>query len=189
HPATGIPLLDEATWGPHDARNLENRTYIRISRDYWRDDLWIISHRTGAYLRSVLRGYWDFFASPTIAWANQGNDEHIRGYDHWFTRVVYGRLGPGKVGFFLVAAYVLALVTGIAVTARRLRRGAGPATVAIAVATLTILYVGVVGNFSEVGENFRFRLVVDPLALALCAYAVQRLWARRVRPAAHDESR
>lgn len=176
-PPTGIPLLDE-TEGPSATRNLENRTYIRISREYWSDDLWIIFHRTTAYLAAVGRGYADFFASPTNAWQGGGNDGHIRSYDHWFTRIVYGRLGPGKVGFFLVAAYILALAAGIVECVRRLRPGADPMTVTIAFATLTLLYVGTIGNFAEVGENFRFRLVVDPLVLAICAVVVQRAGRR-----------
>jgi hypothetical protein len=170
---SGIALLDEATT-EGSVPNLENRTYIRISRLYWEDDLWIVLHRPGAYLRAVRRGLADFFASPTLAWHGQGNEAKIGAYDRWFTLACYGTLGRGKVGLFLVGAFVLALAVGLAESARRLRPGASPATVAVSVATLTILYVTVVGNLAEVGENFRFRLVLDPLVLALCAFAGAR---------------
>lgn len=180
-PPTGIPLLDEVT-GPEVARNLENRTYIKISRLYWKDDLWIIEHRPGAYLRAVGHGLDDFFTSSTVAWQGQGNEAEISTYDHWFTRVVYGRLGPGEVGLFLVAAYLLAILYGLTVTVRRLRPGCDPVVTAIAFATMTIIYVTVVGNFAEVGENFRFRLAIDPLALAVCAVAAGQ-GLRRLRPA------
>ncbi len=178
-PPTGIPLLDEVT-GAEVSRNLENRTYIRISRLYWKDDLWIIEHRPGAYLRAVGHGLDDFFTSSTVAWQGQGNEAQIGSYDHWFTRIVYGRLGPGEVGLFLVAAYLLAFGYGLAVVVRRLRPGCDPAVAAIAFAAMTILYVTLVGNFAEVGENFRFRLALDPLALALCAVAAGR-GLRRLR--------
>jgi hypothetical protein len=174
---TGTPLLDEPSTSDGQ-RNLESRTYIRISRLYWDDDLWIIRHRPGAYVRAVGDGFETFFTSPTVAWSGQGNQAEIRDYDHWVTRLVYGRLGSGEVGLFIVAAYVLAVGFGLTHTVRRLRHDAPPSTVAIAVATLTIVYVTLVGNFSEVGENFRFRLVVDPLAVALCAAAVHRLATR-----------
>jgi hypothetical protein len=167
---SGIPLLDRPSL-PGGHRNLENRTYIRISRLYWRDDKWIVVHRPGAYVRSVLRGVDDFFTSPSVAWGGQGNARHIRGYDRVFTEGVYGTLALGRVGWFLVAAYAVALLHGLAESIRRLRSGAG---VAAAVAVLTILYVAVVGNTAEVGENFRFRLVLDPLVLALAAAASAR---------------
>jgi hypothetical protein len=54
--------------------------------------------------------------------------------------------------------------------------------VGTAVAALTILYVTVVGNTAEVGENFRFQFALDPLVLALCTVALCRL-AKRLRPA------
>jgi hypothetical protein len=172
--ATGIPILDE-TSGPEYTRNLENRTYIRISRLYWKDDLWIVEHRPGAYLRAVGKGLDDFFTSPTVAWDGQGNEADIAGYDHWFTRLAAGRLGSGRVGLFVVAAYLLAFGFGCWESARRLRPGCEAATAGIAFATLAILYVTLTGNLAEVGENWRFRFVIDPLALALCAAAVSRL--------------
>jgi len=171
-------VLDEAS-GVEYERNLQNKTYIRIARSYWQDDLWIIRHRPGAYARAVGRGLEDFFTSPTVSWQGPGNQSKIHGYDHVFTRVVYGQFGTGKVGVFVVAAYVVALAFGLWVAVTRLRPGADAATAAIAAAAFTILYVLVTGNLAEVGENFRFRLVVDPLAIALVAVAVQRLLSRR----------
>jgi hypothetical protein len=172
---TGVPMLDE----PGDEyfpRNLENRTYIRISSLYLKDDLWIIEHRPGAYLRSVGRGVADFFASPTIALTGPGrNTEKIRGYDRWFNRVVYGTFGLGKDGVFLIAMYVFALAVGVWTALRRFRPGADSATVVIAFSLLAILYLGLVGNFGEVGENYRFRFVLDPLALSLAAAGIHRL--------------
>ena len=179
-PATGIPVLDEAS-GPEYPRNLENKTYITISRLYWKDDLWVVEHRPGAYLRQVVRGIDDFFTSPTLIWAGQGNDAKIHAYDTWFNNTVYGRVGPGRVGVFVVAAYALALAFGLWVAAMRLRPGADAATVTIAFAAITILYVFVTANLAEVGENNRFRFVLDPLAVSLVAVVVQKAWLRRPR--------
>lgn len=177
-PLTGVPMLDEPS-GPSFPRNLENRTFIKISRLYLSDDLWIIEHRPGAYLRSVGRGFADFFAPPTTGAGSGGNTGKIKGYDHWFSRIVYGRLGPGRDGLFLIAAYVFAVLTGAWIVIRRLRPRADVVTVTVAFELLAILYLGIVGNFAEVGENYRFRLALDPLALSLVALGVQRLWRRR----------
>ena len=177
-PLTGVPMLDEPS-GPSFPRNLENRTFIKISRLYLSDDLWIIEHRPEAYLRSVGRGFADFFAPPTIASGSGGNDGKIGGYDRWFSRIVYGRLGPGKDGLFVIVGYVFAVLTGGWIVVRRLRPGADMVTVTVAFALLSILYLGVIGNFAELGENYRFRFVLDPLALSLIALGIQRLWRRR----------
>jgi hypothetical protein len=173
-PPSGIPLLDDRG----DAffpRNLENRTFIRISRLYWKDDLWIVEHRKAAYARAVGRGAADFFAPATIAWEGTGNTGKIDAYRRWFDRVVFGRVGPGKDGIFLIAVYGFALAAGLWITLRRLRPGAEARTVLVAFSTLAILYLVVVGNLAEVGENYRFRLVVQPLALVLAAAGVREL--------------
>jgi hypothetical protein len=103
----------------------------------------------------------------------------MRTYDRWFNEVVYGQLGLGQAGVFVIAAYVFALAVGLVATVRGLRPGAPAPTVAVAYALLTIFYVGVVGNLAEVGENYRFRFVVDPLAVALVAFGVRALVRRR----------
>jgi hypothetical protein len=153
-------------------RNLENRTFIRISQLYWQDDVWILEHRKVAYLRYVGRGLADYFAPlPAVA----GNIHRIRTYDSWFDRIVYGRIGPGRDGVFLIALYVFALAAGIWITGRQLRPGADAATVLVAFCTLTLLYVTFVGNVAEVGENYRFRFVLEPVTFVLAATGVQRL--------------
>jgi hypothetical protein len=184
-PRTGIPLLDDRG-DAYFPRNLENRTFIRISRLYWQDDLWIVEHRPLAYLRGVGHGVADFFAPATIPWQGTGNTGDIDGYRRWFERIVYGRIGPGRDGVFLIALYGFALVAGSWLTIRRLRPGAKASAVLVAFSTLALVYLSVVGNFAEVGENYRFRLVVQPLALVLAAGGLRELveWVRRRRPQA-----
>ena len=178
---SGIPLLDDRG-DAYFPRNLENRTFIRISRLYWQDDLWIVEHRPSAYLRGVGRGIKDFFAPATIAWEGTGNTGQIDGYRRWFERVVFGRFGSGRDGVFLVALYAFALVSGIWLTIRRLRPGADAAMVLVAFSTLALVYLAVVGNLAEVGENYRFRLVAQPLTLVVAAAGARDLvdrWRRR----------
>ena len=163
----------------HNLQDPENKTFIRISRLYWKDDLWIVEHRPGSYLRAVGNGLEDFFSTATTGWAGGGNVAQMSRYDRWFDELVYGRFGLGRTGLFAVALYIAALLVGLSTLVRRLRPGADAVTVAVAVATVTILNVGLVGNLAEVGENYRFRFVVDPLALALVAFGLHRLRLRR----------
>jgi hypothetical protein len=173
-PPTGIPLLDE----PGDAlfpRNFENRTFITISRMYWHDDLWIIENRTGAYLRSVAeRGVPLFFAPATYPWTGTGDTGKLGAYNRWFQKLVEGRFGSGEAGFFLIAVYVIALLTGLWITLRDLRPGAGPVPVVAALAFVSILYIAFMGTFGELGSNYHLRLITDPLAVALAAAGIHR---------------
>jgi hypothetical protein len=52
----------------------------------------------------------------------------------------------------------------------------------------TVVYVGVVGNLSEYGENYRFRFVLDPLVVAaLAALPLLRTsWALSARLRRHQ---
>ena len=177
---TGVPLLDERGDAIYP-RNLENRTFIRISRLYWQDDLWILEHRQHAYLRWVGHGLTDFFAPATLASQGSGNAGKIGSYERWYDRIIYGRFGPGRDGIFLILFFTFALAAGIWITARQFRRSANAETAVIAFSTLTVLYVTVVGSLAEVGENYRFRLVLQPLVLVLAAAGVSRLASRTRR--------
>ncbi|MEI8105370.1 MAG: hypothetical protein WCH31_05980 [Actinomycetes bacterium] len=174
---TGIPILDEAT-GPEFPINMENKTFIAISRQYWQDDLWIVRHRPASYLGAIRRALGDFFSSATSGWEGHGNVARLGGYNRFVDEAAYGQLGLGRVGLFGVIAYLLAIGAGLVAIVRRLRQDASAAMVATAVALVTILNVVVVGNLAEVGENYRFRFVIDPLALALATVGARELLVR-----------
>jgi hypothetical protein len=57
---------------------------------------------------------------------------------------------------------------------------ADPTFLTVLYLLLNVLYVALVGNALEVGENNRFRFMIDPLALALLAWSVSR-FARQFR--------
>jgi hypothetical protein len=52
-PTTGIPVLDE-TRKSGGALNFNNLAYIDISREYLRDDLWVIRHRPTAFMQGLV---------------------------------------------------------------------------------------------------------------------------------------
>jgi hypothetical protein len=52
-PNTGIPVLDETRKSGGEL-NFNNLAYIDISREYLRDDLWVIRHRPTAFIQGLL---------------------------------------------------------------------------------------------------------------------------------------
>lgn len=168
---TGIPLLDEPLDAQHH-RNLHNKAYITISREYWHDDLWLIEHHPGRYLRSVVTATDIFFRTP---------DKYPRfgWFDRWFRRIVYGAYAPASAGLLLLLFYAIALTHATRVAVTRLRRHASPQVVALSTAALTTAYVAALGNTTELGENYRFRLYLDPLLLVILVHLAMRLKAAR----------
>lgn len=182
---TGIPVLDEVS-GPEYPRNLHNKAYIEIAREYWHDDLWLIRHHPGRYLRSVVTASWIFFWPPDHGGAVAANAATIRPYERWYRRIVNGAASEAGGGLVTALAYAIAAVGGLIISARSLRRGADGATVAGAAATLTIAYVAVVGNLTELGENYRFRFVLDPVTVALVAFVLVRTRRRGLHAAPEE---
>jgi hypothetical protein len=168
---TGIPVLDEVA-GKEYPRNLHNKAYIKISNAYWHDDLWLIRHHPLHYARSTAAATAIFFWPPAHGGAFGPNASRMRAYERWFRRIAYGAASERSAGIILIAAYAIAVLGGALLSARFLRQGCNGAIVASAAATFTIVYTMAVGNLSELGENYRFRLVLDPMAIALLAYVV-----------------
>jgi hypothetical protein len=83
------------------------------------------------------------------------------------------------VGALLV--FGLMLVCVLSVFRRSLWLGHEDRKVFVLVATGTVLYVFLVGNLMEVGENMRFRFETHALAVMVCAIFVQQLWDGRRR--------
>ncbi len=85
----------------------------------------------------------------------------------------------------MVALTVLVVVSGLIALWRVLRRRAGPAdrdlrdTLTIAVAGVTVLWTFLTGITFELGEQARFRTMIDPLVVGVGLFLVARWAARR----------
>jgi hypothetical protein len=182
----GIPILDRPR-KTTDARNLHNLAYVRISSEYLHDDLWLIRHRTGDYLRSIKLGLSRFLWPPTHAYGLRRNTNRIHAWNSVYSLVVYGSTHyANRAGFVLLLAYALVVVLGLVAVLRT--RRTDPRAVTLLFIWWTVVYVGVVGNLSEYGENYRFRFVLDPLVVAaLAALPLLRTsWALSARLRRHQ---
>jgi hypothetical protein len=170
-PPTGVPALDEvmkSTGFP----NLNNATYIDVSDRYLDADLWVIGNRPGAYADGVGRAFELFFSPANEQVLFGRNRETLRAWERVYDFAVYGAF-TGGLGVFLMAGYGLALLVGLAALVR-LARGRARLDVRMLVlgyAWLTLLYGIVLGNLVDAGENYRFRVMLDPLVALLLASA------------------
>lgn len=180
------------------AVNFNHGAYPAIARAYLRDARTLIRERPDVYGTSVFEAWSQFAMEPSLVLFLQTNRDRMGLYaglwsagfygfmleplpvDRPITRrdLVYGMHAWGWV-FLLLAlgAVVIALLRG-------LREWAGDGGDRALGATLlfvagTVVYVSVVGNSLELGENNRFRFMIEPFLFALIGWLLDALLGRR----------
>lgn len=90
---------------------------------------------------------------------------------------IYGQLEAGvDFGLVLIPLYGVIILAGARVMVRRLRRRTMRANdVALSATSFTVAFTIVVGAVAELGEQARFRTMVDPLATVVGAVLVAAL--------------
>lgn len=180
-PLTGIPVLDEPE--PNQI-NHHHLVYVEASRYYLKDALKIIRLHPYTYLQSIGQATYIYFHSTSDFDFLYGNRQKIGGFDLWWNRLFYGQWGVGEkmeirmtlnksiqnVGWLVVAAFLVSLVSGVCYLYNNARQLSKPRTVLVLFMLYNILFVTVIGNMMEIGENNRFRFVIDPFILVLFVF-------------------
>uniref|UniRef100_A0A7C4GFV7 Glycosyltransferase RgtA/B/C/D-like domain-containing protein n=1 Tax=candidate division WOR-3 bacterium TaxID=2052148 RepID=A0A7C4GFV7_UNCW3 len=193
---TGIPVLDEPA-KPSGVPNYNHLAYIEISRRVGEDAWRILRAKPTAYLRGLAES-WLIFFLPTDGYVFLArNRERIRGLVN-FANAVLGRLsrqddlglrhtdparycrdGLLNCQLWVILAYFGLFGAGLAWVFGRGRRREPDAGSGLAFVWLTVGFGALAGNALEVGENSRFRLVLDPLVLSAFAVPVE-VFLRRI---------
>ena len=195
---TGIPILDEQRKMEGAATNFNSLACLAISRAYRRDAVAMLERHPLLYADAVAHSSFYYCYPASVNFMMRSNRRAIAGYERLFDLVIYGQLfdyqSVGdqerrdeygvpklfKVGLFIVAGIAIALPFGVVYARRMLGPGGDRAAgITLAVMLLTILWVMVVGNLLEIGENYRFRFMVDPFHHLLMALCLEWWLARR----------
>jgi hypothetical protein len=176
HRPTGIPVLDEPLKSDGE-RNLNNIAYIEISRRYLHDDLRLVRLRPRDLFVSVKRALELYLRPPTMSGAVQRNRRALGNWNDAFDVVVYGSTRyANRIGVFSALAYLATGLAGLWLIARRRWRD----DTTLLFVWVTVVWVTIGSSLSEVGENWRFRLLLDPLVvLFLAALLRARLTTRQ----------
>lgn len=185
---TGIPVLDQKIKSvPHRKPNVNfnNLIFVEISDRYRKDAFAVMRNRPRVYLRSVAIAWGLYFLPASDYRAFTANAERIRPLDTFYNRFLYGQTmawSPrgeisdyrgghflrrlSDIGFLLIAGFVVFIAVGW----RFIRRSATDHRASAIRLTflfiyLSVIYVTLVGNCVEIGENNRFRLIIDPFIL------------------------
>ncbi|MDC0711255.1 hypothetical protein POL68_22490 [Stigmatella sp. ncwal1] len=181
-----VPVLRRETKASHWP-NLNHSAYVPLSRHFAREAFAAVQRHPRVYLETVGRGLRLFLTPASDYFFVARNRDHLGTLGWLYNRYLfgmYGALSPDMHGPWLVGDEVAErmlwnwtglLLFGLGAACLRvwtqLRHGgtcsASSATwVFLAV---NILYVALVSNLFELGENNRLRYPVDPLVLALGA--------------------
>ncbi len=190
---TGIPILDleESHDGNH--ANFNNIAYITISGIYMKDACYVLFHIPRAYLKGIMRSLTFYVIPAHDYWYLEKNRQHIRGWDSIYKKIVFGQfLTPVwkkdetkdfgyhvrkllMTGVFLIIGIPFLFVYGIIETARAWRENGNNRATGVTLLYLsgTVVYLSVVGNLMELGENYRFRFLIDPFYIVFLGLFIE----------------
>lgn len=203
-----VPVLADPTKPTTGRENFNAECYLPVLREAQRNALAAARARPGDTVRAVVGSLQIWSESSSQYAFVYDNRQHVNTIDQWYRQLVlldvpydppvktnagwWIPIGtPGGRWRFSMTIIVGTLVTiafGLRGVWRVLRRRTSvePVDAALAVIGTTVAFVTVVGNVFEIGENNRFRFMVEPLTLIVltwaavqAARAVQRARQRR----------
>jgi hypothetical protein len=207
-PHTGVAVLDQLTKST-GAVNYNSQSYVPICATLQKDAVYVAIHRPDAPARATREAILIFFVPGADYFAGSEPRTNMSTLIRVSDVLASGQLrtvgqptGTGvdtappfyrtselgrrllEVGWFVVVAWVLAIVGGIQLLRQASSLGLGRAEKAVVVfALVTVLYTLLVGVVFEAGENNRFQWVADPMVLLLVSGFLIRV--RYLREKAH----
>jgi hypothetical protein len=192
---TGIAVLDQEMKST-GAINVNNLEYVDISRAYLADALYVMIHYPGTYLKGTAHAYYTYFLPASNYYYLDANRKHIRGFERIYNLIFCGQLMPydagtkdetseGYVGermltrgWLLVIGLPLLCIYGFLLL-RSLPAGwaiSSPFALTLLFMLLNILYVTIIGNAVEIGENQRFRFTIESFLVVMVGLLVTFGW-------------
>jgi hypothetical protein len=190
-PVTGIPVLDIPEF-PDGIRNHHHRVYRDASNYYLRDALHVIRVRPVLYLRSVAQSAYIFFHSASDFELIGKIRQPIQTFDVVWNRFFYGQwlrdesprdrmaeMSPLHVGWWIIGSFIIGVLGNLTYLWKNPAVLRSPVGFLILFMLLNVLYVAVVGNSMDLGENNRFRYVIDSFIVLLAIHVVYRYLCKR----------
>jgi hypothetical protein len=176
--------------------NYNHLAYISISKQYLADCEYLVWHVPGAYLKGILRSFFVYTKSSTDYGFLVDMVRKITGLDAFYNHFLYGQVSVDAGAFQHIGggagdAYHLYVVLALGLPLLLLfglRRSLEATRWVVPLSReqrtvllylcFNIIYVALVGNLVESGENNRFRFTTDPLSGCLLAIAFEGLLVR-----------
>jgi hypothetical protein len=153
---------------------------VRASEYYLRDALTVIRLKPEYYARSAIQALYIYFHSPSDYELISENRSQIKELDHWWNRLFYGQwqsdetsiernvgMSASHVGWWIIIGFVTVIVCSVFYLWRNRAHLSEPLNLLMLFILVNILFVFTIGNLMDIGENNRFRFVVDPFIAIL----------------------
>ena len=178
-PTTGIPILDlvETSNGQLNHHHL---SYIEASKYYLHDALHVIRIRPLIYLRSIEQSLYIFFHSASDYDFIGINRVRIKTFDLWWNRIFFGQWQNNEnsgermismsilnVSWWILIAFLTAFFGSLGYLWKNRKLIGSPKYLLVIFMSINILFVALTGNLMDIGENNRFRYVIDPYIFLL----------------------
>ncbi len=181
---TGIPLLDE-TKKSNGRSNFHHLVYIETGTYYQHDALGVIRARPALYMRSIVQSFYIFFHSASDYDFLDYNRQRIPAFESGWNRFFFGQwemnetleertedMSLRHTGWLILPAFLIAIFGSI----RHLRRQGNVISdgknLLIVFMGFNLLYLALAGNLFDLGENNRFRFVIDAFILLLLLFGL-----------------
>jgi hypothetical protein len=188
-PHTGIPVLDEPETSLNRL-NYHHLVYVEASKYFLRDSIRLILAKPNYYIRSVSQAMYVYFQTSSNYFLVAGNRESIRTLDLWWNRLFYGQwisdetsvdlvssMSPKRVGWWIIMSFFIVIAGGIISLWQNRRHLFEPENMLVQFMAYNILFLTVIGNLMEIGENNRFRFTIDPFLAILLVFFLRKLIA------------
>lgn len=190
---TGVAVLDRVATS-NGIRNLHHAGVPAVSAAYAEAAQDVVAHRPGVLATQASRAVCFLLRPGHASTQVAAVYEQLDGWRRAWDRVVLLQARPDtsrtcELGSWSAAglastsptAFVLLVAPlwlGAAAVLRRLRGRQRPGDLALAVMAASVGWVVLVSTALEVGENYRFRFLVEPLGWVALAVVVERLLGR-----------
>lgn len=199
-PPFGIEVLDQFHKST-GAVNMNHRIYLALSELRKREDLYVLKNYPAVYGRSVLDALL-IFTEPATYFVRQ-NISKIEIFEKIYNVILYGqipwftsntRINMGDnskgaynvyledIGFLVIFGFVGVTLSGMICLSRCLKKACMSTADAVYLYIwMTIIYVVITASLFEIGENYRFRVMIEPLLFVSVVVGVSRsfVWIRR----------
>jgi hypothetical protein len=182
---TGIPVLDETE--PRRV-NRHHLVYVEASKDYLKDALKVIKLYPSTYFKAIGQSMYIYFHSTSDSDFLYVNWVKIQGFDMWWNRLVYGQWNSGEtlsdrmmtksaknIGWVIIIAFCFSIIWCVRHLYKNISEITNAQNMLVLFMLYNIVFVTLIGNMMEVGENNRFRLSIDPFIMCLFAFGIKGL--------------
>lgn len=170
---TQIESLDEK-FKTSGHTNYNNLIYIQVSKLSFQNAFYTIVRYPQAYVSGVKKAFSLYFDSPTKYTLLEQNIYKIKKYNRLFDAFIYGTSNSTAFGYISIISIPLMLLLG---TVLIIKNGTQSNIKVILIFLIfNILYVMIIGNFFELGENNRFRYYTEIYHFIIWAILLQTLF-------------